>query len=811
MPPPADRTARLRWFAWLLPPLAPVLLLLPGLLGGQWLAARDTSSFVYALRRWFWRRLVEDGSVPLWNDGLFSGLEQVADPQLGLYAPLGWLYLLGDSYLVHELYLIALLALGGLGMAMWLRALTRDEPTAWLVGACYPLSGVVLSTVSGSPFLAGICLFPWALWASGRWQVRPSPARLAVLTVCLAWPVLEGDPFGVFWMSGILLLDALLGGLRGRRRVLLGLLLAGLLAVGVSAPAWLPAFDTLGESLRAEGVPYPEASWFSLAPGQLAQLVVPGLWGRAAEGTFWGQALTAPDLPYARRFWHDSLYLGLPLLLLAGLGAWRALRAPRNLGLLLAVLVFLGVALGDAFVLHPLLHAHAPVYAHLRFPAKFWSYANLFLFGLIGLGLAHLRARARAEDRPLRLGLGALVALCGLSAGLALGLSPGGGADGAAELLRQNALTAGGLGLAAALMLLLACLGPGSPLRRQRLLAGFMALALLDALLWAPTSWRAPSAALDQPSRAGGLLAGPGWTKLLRDGQLDRQPPGLDDRVGRASLRHNWGLLEGLRYTFGYAPTVPSRFMTLHGGEVFAGLPSWARALGVTHVLTTVRPAAPGLRALAEQGRLELVETLPEENVAVLAVHPAGAPHELFGGCALVSGPAEARAQIAGLGPERRVALLEPAELLFEGRRPGSAARAALPAERLPACGAVQPPPGEVRLEERSTSRRAWALALTGPGWLVVRDTFHPGWRARVDGREIPILRADYLGMAVRLGPDDGRLELSFEPAGPGRAARLSLLSLGLLTALLLLGLGLDLRRRRRLPAAAPPPTMAPP
>jgi hypothetical protein len=809
MAPPADRTARLRWLPWLLPPLAPVLLLLPGLLGGQWLAARDTSSFVYVLRRWFWQRLLADGSLPLWNDGLFSGLEQVADPQLGLYSPLGWLYLLVDGYLAHELYLLTLLALGGLGMALWLRALTRDSPTAWLVGACYPLSGVVLSSVSGSPFLAGVCLFPWALWASSRWLVQPSPTRFALLAGCLAWPVLEGDPFGVFWMSGGLLLDALLGGLRGRWTALFGVLGAGLLALGLTALVWLPAFDTLGESLRAGGVLYPEASWFSLAPGQLAQLLVPGLWGRASEGSFWGQALTAAELPYDRRFWHDSIYLGLPLLLLAGLGAWRALRAPRNVGLLLAALLFLGVALGDACLLHPLLHAHLPIYAHLRFPAKFAAYANLFLFGLIGLGLAHLRGRARESDRPLRLGLAALTALFSLSAGLALALSPSGGGDGAAKLLRNNALTAGGLGLAAALMLLLACLGPGSPIRRARLLAGCMALALLDLLLWAPTAWQAPSTALERPSRIGALLAGPGWHKLLRDGQLDRQPPGAADRVGRASLRPNWGLLEGLRTTYGYAPTVPARFAALHGGAVFAELPSWARALGVTHVLTTVRPAAPGLQALAEEGRLELLETLPEENVALLAVRPAGTPHELFGGCALVAGPDEARAQISALGPGRRVALLEPDELLFEGRRCGPEARTELPAERLPACGSVGPPPGEVRAEERGTSRRTFALALQGAGWLVVRDNFHPGWRARVDGREVPILRADYLGMAVRLEPGDQRLELDFEPAGPRWGARVSLGSLGLLAGLLLLGLGRRLRRRGRLPAGAPAAKMA--
>ena len=48
-------------------------------------------------------------------------------------------------------------------------------------------------------------------------------------------------------------------------------------------------------------------------------------------------------------------------------------------------------------------------------------------------------------------------------------------------------------------------------------------------------------------------------------------------------------------------------------------------------------------------------------------------------------------------------------------------------------------------------------------GFLVLSDSFHRAWRAKVDGVETPVLRANYIMMAVPLNVGSRRVEIRFE------------------------------------------------
>jgi hypothetical protein len=81
---------------------------------------------------------------------------------------------------------------------------------------------------------------------------------------------------------------------------------------------------------------------------------------------------------------------------------------------------------------------------------------------------------------------------------------------------------------------------------------------------------------------------------------------------------------------------------------------------------------------------------------------------------------------------------------------------AGLPA--LPPAGVAADP---AQVVETGPGRLVLSVSPGQDGLLVISQPFYPGWRARVDGRDVPIYRADYLlqGIAVRAGPHQVELD----------------------------------------------------
>jgi hypothetical protein len=64
-----------------------------------------------------------------------------------------------------------------------------------------------------------------------------------------------------------------------------------------------------------------------------------------------------------------------------------------------------------------------------------------------------------------------------------------------------------------------------------------------------------------------------------------------------------------------------------------------------------------------------------------------------------------------------------------------------------------------------------------GTGYLVASIPWYPGWRAAVDGRSVPLLRADYAFLALELGANAKRVVLDFAPASFAIGAWISALA----------------------------------
>jgi len=97
------------------------------------------------------------------------------------------------------------------------------------------------------------------------------------------------------------------------------------------------------------------------------------------------------------------------------------------------------------------------------------------------------------------------------------------------------------------------------------------------------------------------------------------------------------------------------------------------------------------------------------------------------------------------------------------------------------------PPPWEARVlpGRREPDRSAWHVESPAPALFVVLEGWYPGWRAEVDGRPAPLLRANHAFRAVAVPAGEHTVEFRFEPASVRVGAAGSLLTLLLLIALL--------------------------
>jgi hypothetical protein len=108
-------------------------------------------------------------------------------------------------------------------------------------------------------------------------------------------------------------------------------------------------------------------------------------------------------------------------------------------------------------------------------------------------------------------------------------------------------------------------------------------------------------------------------------------------------------------------------------------------------------------------------------------------------------------------------------------------------------------PPGEFTEGKSSVTLQDSPNAVTiratsdSSGFLVLADTFYPGWQATLDGKPVEILRADHAFRAVAFPPGEHRVTFRYVPLSFRAGATISFLTLAAVIGVLVV---LSLRRR---------------
>ena len=136
-----------------------------------------------------------------------------------------------------------------------------------------------------------------------------------------------------------------------------------------------------------------------------------------------------------------------------------------------------------------------------------------------------------------------------------------------------------------------------------------------------------------------------------------------------------------------------------------------------------------------------------------------------------------------GFQPRSAVVTEEPIQGLADGGAGGAAAGSR---------------PGVARISDYEDERVEIRTRTTRPGLLVLTDSFYPGWKATVDGRDADIHRVDYLIRGVQLPAGAHTVRFRYEPV----SWRVGWITSMVALAVILGAVALGLSRRRARPAS---------
>jgi hypothetical protein len=718
---------------------------------GRTLFARDVN-MVWLPQVEVFVRTVAAGSWPVWDPYRGFGQPLLADPRAEVLYPVTWLNLILPAWAYYTLFVVAHLLLAGAGLYALGRRWRLSPAAAFLAAAVWVASGPLLSLASVWHHLAAAAWMPWVFLAAEDALGRPSLRGVLVWAAAVAIQVLAGSPDVTVLTLSALALHVLLshlvwrrgGGSRNRTVVAVGAA-ALALGLGLSAAQWLPALDVARRSGRWALEGADRLTW-SLHPAGLVETVLPWRW--ADLPLLPSSMATLLD---SKEPWLYSIYLGAAAAALAAAGI--GLRGPHRRFLVTLLVVAVVMALGRHTPVYEALVSVARPLRSLRYPVKAMLLVSFAWALLVGTGFDAWIAGARS--RRAGVATAAFLAIAGLAAAA---LPP-------SSLLLPGATlgaTAYRLAIAAACCLAIAAVGWAGG--RPRVVV--VALVLADLLLahrdLHPVAPRALFAhrpevlrLVEPGSRAYVYDYSIGTRNQIRAGthpgfryRLARSPEGWSPAAALVLGVHmylnpptaaRWGVYGSYDLDIlGFSPA-PVAEMTDLLRDVEA-TPAHLRLLqigSVSHALA--------LHPQAWWRDLIPVATVPglfEEPIQVFAV-PEPLPRTYAVDGVRVADGAEALRMVVdpALDPSR--------ELILPEGQPAAPRAGFRGSSRI-----VEHRPDRVRLETE----------LSDPGYVVLVDGWDAGWRATVDGRPSPVLRANVAFRAVRVPAGRHLVEYAYRP-----------------------------------------------
>jgi|GEM_PF-1576285 len=348
---------------------------------------------------------LQNGHLPLWTNDLFAGTPPAADATMAAFYPINFLLFKFFSVLTAYKLLFPLhIFIAAFGIYFWLKKFTGSAAAAFIGTLIFSLSGYWTARALHLGIWMTGAWIPWGLWAMEKYLEEHKVRWVLFWGIFLALQILAGFVQLAFYFVWISLLYALLSGKRfwgvmtfksaaGKIALWLSSLF---LAVGTCMAQLMLGMEFTGLSVREEGI-YGLLKYVgAFSPAHLLTFISPDLFGRVRPWDICSGRINWLEIFV--NYWESAVYIGMPALFLIFL-ALRSYKQSRQVRLLTisAIVCFL-IAFG---MFNPvmLILQELPGWKYFRVYSRFNLFTVMMLAGLAGIGFANLTELVKSGGR----------------------------------------------------------------------------------------------------------------------------------------------------------------------------------------------------------------------------------------------------------------------------------------------------------------------------------------------------------------------------------------------------------------------------
>ncbi len=745
----------------------------PMLFDGKVIFYRDYNLITYPIR-YFLGQTFSQGAIPYWVPNAHGGMPFMASFHPGVFYPPSLLFLLDDTtYALNLFYVLHFMVLGVFAYLL-ARSWHLTFAAALCCGVTGMLSGFIVASTLVSNFFISAVWLPMVFWMFHQFWVRKHIGYFVGLVAAIAIQTLAACPeINILTMlllfAHSLCFQPRAPGFPGIARMTASLGLAVILALGLSALQLVPTAHLIQHSFRDGGLSYEKHTRWSMKPSKLLFLAIPPDYRKYLDSS--SPSKPVPEMhakssdqkvPHGTVSKDHSgadsntdaqeisgllhtVYMGLISLVLALLCFF--FRREKAVIFWWAVFL-LGalLALGEYNPFYKAVYTVIPFLDLFRYPEKYFYISAFAVVFLSGYGLDYLIRSTRERQIKIFQVLTVLIVLFGVIGMISLWkpfLNPG------HSLILLMVFSFAYVMFYfrkikqtwfAASVLIIICMDLS--------VKGMEFLPLIDRKYY------------EEPPLLTDIVGDSFGKHRIYTGQLQQQPDPLDypngpTRLAAAITTKEYlypylGMVYGLEHVNGFSGLALELKNSMIWWSVFVKSPPERRQRILNR--SNVKYWIDGDRPIAYKDGYPLI--LPDRLKILNDALPRaylvpGMRVPVAGGHVLNTYYDEA------FDPRREVLLNEAVAFDESEHFQGEVEQ-------------VSYRPNQVTVKTRQE----------GNGFLVLMDSFFPGWTVTVDGQERPILKANHYYRAVQLDSGQHTLEFDYFPEGLKTGLMISGLSL---------------------------------